>query len=222
MTKKKNGPRKVPAAAKDATALEQADTRVTKAVAPYQESWPVRAVSAIGKLGDQPPMLAISSAVLGAGLVRGDRRMLRAGARMIAAHVIATATKNYIKHRVDRTRPHVLVEEGRYKMEPGRNQAKEETSFPSGHTAGAVAVARAFARIYPEHRRAAYAAAGVIALAQIPRCAHYPSDVAAGTAVGLAAEGLVELAAGPGKTRENGHFAGGERSVPHVVPEPGL
>lgn len=222
MTDKKNGPRKVPAAAKNATALEQADTTVTKAVAPYQESWPVRALSAIGSLGDQPPMLAISSAVLGAGLVRGDRRMLQAGARMIAAHVIATATKNYIKHRVDRTRPHVLVEEGRYKMEPGHNRAKEETSFPSGHTAGAVAVARAFARDYPEHRRAAYAAAGVIALAQIPRCAHYPSDVAAGTAVGLAAEGLVQLATGRVETQQNGHFAGDERGAPEAVPEPGL
>lgn len=222
MTDRKDGPPKVPAAAKNATALEQADTTVTKAVAPYQESWPVRALSMIGKLGDQPPMLTLSSAVLGAGLVRGDRRMLRAGARMIAAHAIATATKNFIKHRVDRTRPHVLVEEGRYKMEPGRNRAKEETSFPSGHTAGAVAVARAFARDYPEHRRAAYAAAGMIALAQIPRCAHYPSDVAAGTAVALAAEGLVQLATGRTGTGENRHFRGVERAAPQAVPEPGL
>jgi membrane-associated phospholipid phosphatase len=222
MTDKKDGPRKVPAAAKNTTALEKGDTRVTKAVAPYRESWPVRALTAVGKLGDQPPMLAISSAVLGAGLVRGDRRMLRAGARMVAAHVIATAAKNFVKHRVDRTRPHVLVEEGRYKMEPGRNEAKEETSFPSGHTAGAVAVARAFARDYPEHSRAAYAAAGAIALAQIPRCAHYPSDVAAGAAIGLAAEGLVELAAGRAETAETVVAPGDGRAAPQTVPEPGL
>lgn len=222
MTKKKDGPRKVPAAAKNATALEQADTSVTKAVAPYQESWPVRALTAIGQLGDQPPLLALSAAVCGAGLVRGDRRMVRAGARMIAAHVIATATKNYVKHRVDRTRPHVLVEEGRYKMEPGRNRAKEETSFPSGHTAGAVAVAQAFARDYPEHRRAAYAAAGAIALAQIPRCAHYPSDVVAGTAIGLTADALVRLATGEAETEENSNFPGDVRHPPQAVPEPGL
>ncbi|MDB5697624.1 MAG: phosphatase family protein [Alphaproteobacteria bacterium] len=221
MTRKKDGPRKVPAAARNATALEQADTKATRAVAPYQQSWPVRALSAFSKLGDQPPMLAISSAVLGAGLVRGDRRMTRAGARMVVAHVIATAAKNFIKHRIDRTRPHLLVDEGRYKMEAGRHEAKEETSFPSGHTAGAVAVARAFARDYPEHRGAAYAAAGVIALAQIPRCTHYPSDVAAGTAVGLAAEGLVKLVAGATE-RKDDRTAAAEHAARQAVAEPGL
>ena len=39
------------------------------------------------------------------GLVRRDGRMARAGARMIAAHLLATAAKNFVKHRVDRTRP---------------------------------------------------------------------------------------------------------------------
>ena len=76
-------------------------------------------------------------------------------------------------------------------MKPGRKRSKEETSFPSGHSAGAIAVARAFAREYPEYRAPALGAAGLIALAQIPRCAHYPSDVGAGLAVGVAAEAAV-------------------------------
>ena len=75
----------------------------------------------------------------------------------------------------------------------GRNTSKEETSFPSGHSAGAAAVARAFARDYPEHAAPAYAAAGALALAQIPRCAHYPTDVGAGLALGLAAEAVVDI-----------------------------
>jgi undecaprenyl-diphosphatase len=109
---------------------------------------------------------------------------------MIAAHLVATAAKNLIKRRIDRTRPHLLVDEGRYGMQPGTRKAKEVTSFPSGHSAGAAAVAAAFAREYPEYRLPAYAAAGTIALAQIPRCAHYPTDVAAGIAIGALSAAL--------------------------------
>ena len=81
-----------------------------------------------------------------------------------------------------------------HKMRPGDNEAKEETSFPSGHSAGAASAARAFVREFPEHKAAAYAVAGGVALAQIPRCAHYPTDVGAGIAIGLASEALVDAA----------------------------
>jgi membrane-associated phospholipid phosphatase len=127
------------------------------------------------------------------GLARRDRRMAGAGARMIAAHLLATAAKNFIKHRVDRTRPRSATGKDGHKPKPGRSTAKEETSFPSGHSAGAIAVASAYAREYPEHQAAALAGAGVVALAQIPRSAHYPTDVGAGVAIGLAAEKAVDL-----------------------------
>jgi membrane-associated phospholipid phosphatase len=44
------------------------------------------------------------------------------------------------------------------------------------------------ARRYPSAAVPAYIAAAGIAAAQVPRCAHYPSDIAAGVLVGLAAE----------------------------------
>ena len=65
------------------------------------------------------------------------------------------------------------------------------TGFPSGHTAGTFAVARALGRAYPEHGAKAVAAAGLIALAQVVGRKHYFTDVVAGLAVGLAAEALV-------------------------------
>lgn len=173
------------------TAVEKADVKVAKAFVPYQDHPLVKGVSAVASIGDQPPMQALSWAVLAAGLIGRNPRLARAGGRMIFAHMLATSAKSVIKHRVDRTRPHVL-EKRKYKMEKGNGKAKEVSSFPSGHTAGAVAVARAFAREYPEHEKAALGAAGLIALAQIPRCAHYPTDVGAGIAIGLAGEAATD------------------------------
>jgi len=172
--------------------LMDADKAAVDAAEPYRKSAAVRAVSWASELGDQPQMLALSAGLLALGLVRRDGRMARAGARMIAAHLLATKAKSLIKHRIDRTRPRSTGNGKDHKPRPGRNRAKEETSFPSGHSAGAAAVARAFARDYPEHGGAALAAAGFIALAQIPRRAHYPTDVAAGVAIGLAAEKAVD------------------------------
>lgn len=172
-------------------ALMAADKAAHDALKPYRRSAAVRALTLAAKTGDQPPLLALSGGMLALGLIRRDGRMAGAGARMIAAHLLATAAKNFVKHRIDRTRPRSADGPQSHKPKPGRSRAKEKTSFPSGHSAGAIAVARAFARDYPEHGAPALAAGLAVALAQIPRAAHYPSDVAAGLAIGLAAEAAV-------------------------------
>lgn len=174
-----------------AATLIRADVAAREAVKPYRRTAAVAALAQVSELGDQPQMLGISGAVLALGLFRSDPRMVRAGARMIAAHLLATGLKTVVKHRVDRTRPRNAASGGGPRPKPGQSKAKEKSSFPSGHSAGAIAVARAFAREYPEHRLPALGAATLIALAQIPRRAHYPTDVAAGLAIGLAAEGAV-------------------------------
>ena len=182
------------AVAEAADAVQEVDAALTDAALPYRKTAPVRIISWLSELGDQPQMRALCGGVILAGLVRRDARMTRAGIRMIVAHTVATAAKNFVKRRVDRTRPRSLPEAddaGAHKIKAGRNTEKEETSFPSGHSAGAAAVARAFTRDYPELSTAAYAGAGLIAVAQIPRCAHYPTDVGSGIAVGLAAEAFV-------------------------------
>ena len=164
------------------------DEAARDAAGPWRDSLPVRALSFYSKLGDQPPMLTISGLTLAAGLVARDGRLARTGARMILSHLLATAAKNFIKHRVDRRRPRA----GRgHRPRRGRDRSKAMTSFPSGHSAGAFAVANAFARDYPGVGAAAQAGAALIALAQVPRFAHYPTDVAAGSAIGIASEALV-------------------------------
>jgi membrane-associated phospholipid phosphatase len=184
----------VPDAVTDASAIEQADVEVAKAVAPYRNSRTVRALGQLSELADQPPLIAICSATLAWGLLSGNRRLARAGARMLAAELAATAIKSVVKRSVDRTRPKLLVEEGRYELSAGTASEGPINSFPSGHTAGAVTVARAFARDYPEHTTAAYAIAAAAAAIQVPRCTHYPTDIAAGTVVGWVAEIAVSAA----------------------------
>jgi membrane-associated phospholipid phosphatase len=177
------------------SALLDVDRKAHEAVLPYQDAPSVKALSWLSELGDQPQMLTLSGGVLAWGVVSRDRHFVRAGARMVASHLLATWLKNLIKHRVDRTRPFAARTHQDRKPKRGKDQSKEETSFPSGHSAGALAVAQAFARELPEHRGKALAGAGLIAIAQVPRCAHYPTDVGAGLAIGWASELAVDGAA---------------------------
>lgn len=129
--------------------------------------------------------------VLCAGLLSGDRRLARAGVRMLAADALAGFTTNWVKRRIERTRPMLMIRDGEYQMGFGRSPEHERRSFPSGHSACAVAVGRAFTREYPEYSGLPELAAALIALSQIPRGKHYPTDVGAGSALGILSEWLL-------------------------------
>jgi undecaprenyl-diphosphatase len=176
-----------------ADTLLDLDARARESVIPHQKDAPVKALSWYSEIGDQPQLRTLSAGLLLSGAIARNPRMIRAGVRMLLAHELATFTKNFVKKRVNRTRPRTAQDEEDQKVELGRSTEKEETSFPSGHSAGATAVAAAFSREYPEYAIPALAAAGAAALAQIPRCAHYPTDVGAGIAIGAAAEACVNL-----------------------------
>ncbi|HEX8572838.1 MAG TPA: phosphatase PAP2 family protein [Allosphingosinicella sp.] len=182
------------AESKATRAVLAADAAAAEAALPYQGSPAMEALGHFASLGDQPQLRTLCAATIAAGLAGGNRRLARAGLRMLAAHTLATFAKDFVKLRVDRTRPRSKGGDGKdHVPRPGRRTAKEETSFPSGHSAGAAAVARAFARDYPEYAVPAYAAGAALALAQIPRCAHYPTDVGGGLAIGAAAEAAVDI-----------------------------
>jgi membrane-associated phospholipid phosphatase len=114
---------------------------------------------------------------------------------MLGSLVLATWIKTGLKRLVARTRPNVLLDEGQYELEPFGPDEGSWHSFPSGHTAGSVAAARAVGRAYPQARTAAYAGAAAVALVQIPRGAHYPADVVVGAVVGIIAEATINGAA---------------------------
>lgn len=164
------------------------DHETGKLFKPYKDLANSKPVHAVSKLGDQPELRTISGAVIAAGIFLDDDRLVRTGARMIIAHETATAVKDALKVKIDRKRPRSASQRSDAKPRKGRHKAKELSSFPSGHSAGAIAAARAFSREFPEYRVAALAGAILIAALQVPRSAHYPSDVVAGLVIGLAAE----------------------------------
>jgi len=188
---------------------EEADIALAARLASRRNHPVVRGLGAMSELGDQSPLLVLSGLVLAYGVLAGDRRAAGAGARMLGSLILATGIKTGLKNLVARTRPNVLLDEGHYAVEPFGPDQGPWHSFPSGHTAGSVAVARALGRVYPAARSPAYLGAAAVALIQIPRGAHSPADVIAGTLVGLAAETAIDRAAE--------HLFGDEPSKPPTM-----
>jgi hypothetical protein len=67
-----------------ANALEEADQAVAEAVLPIRQNPAVRMIGALSEIGDQPEMRTLSAGLIGAGLLLGNPRLSRAGARMLA------------------------------------------------------------------------------------------------------------------------------------------
>jgi membrane-associated phospholipid phosphatase len=172
--------------------LIEIDDRARSLFEPYTDTVAMRALDLFSKLGDQPELRLIAGGLLVIGTIASNDRLVRAGARMLVAHEAATIVKDVVKNNIDRTRPRSAGSAKRPKK--GGHTAKEKTSFPSGHSAGAIAAARAFSREFPEHGTAAIGGAALIAASQVPRCAHYPTDVAAGLLVGLVIEEVTNAA----------------------------
>lgn len=178
-------------AAEDCGPITRADLKIVNAVEPIAESLPVKAIGKASELADQPPMIAASIATMLAGLGIRNAKLARTGLRMLASHALATGFKTLVKDRIDRPRPSKVAKEGEHEVEEGKSKEGEDRSLPSGHSAGATAVARAIVHEYPGAAPVAYTASGLAMLVQIPRKAHFPSDILVGFAMGLAAEAIV-------------------------------
>lgn len=174
-----------------ASPLEQADAAVADVLVPFARQGFVRAIGAASDLSDQEPIYAAAGATVAVGLAMRDERTIRAGTRLLAAHLLATALRGIVKQMVDRTRPIVAAENGEYELTEGERFESDYNSFPSGHTAGAVAAARALGRHYPGSYHAWLALAAAAAATQVLRSKHYVTDVVAGAAIGLIAEEAV-------------------------------
>lgn len=152
-------------------ALDLAVYRRVRSLARTPES--VRWVRRYSRLGEHGAMwLAVGAA--GVGTDHGRRvRWLRATGCVGAAYLLSTS----IKLAVGRRRP--LVEDLPHLM-----VTPTGLSFPSSHSTSSFCAAQAFAGLLP--RGPLYGAATAMAVSRLYLGVHYPSDVAAGAALGTA------------------------------------
>jgi len=185
---------------KKAKRAAEAEHKATREAAKLRNNPIVAAVGAASEVADQPPLVALGLGTLALGALLRRPALARSGARMLAAHAIATGVKTLLKRGVDRTRPARALKDGRHRLTKGRGGGDTDfNSFPSGHTAGAVTVAEAVARDNPRAATPARLAAGAIGAMQLPRGAHYLSDVAVGAAIGWLSERIASAALAAGE-----------------------
>lgn len=173
---------------KAARKAARADRKVTHRAATQRDHPVVRALGMLSEAADQPPLLLLGMGTIVLGAVLRQPVMLRTGIRMFASEAVATGLKSIVKRSIDRTRPEKAMRTGRHRFRPGHSEDHDESSFPSGHTAGSVAVAGALMQDLPAAAIPAYAAAGSVAAVQLPRGKHYLLDTLAGAAIGVIAE----------------------------------
>lgn len=166
----------------------EADLRSTHRAAAHADGPLVRAAGKATELADQPPLIALSVGTILVGMVARQPVVLRSGIRMLASHLVATGVKTVLKSAIDRTRPSRALEEGHSLSKGDGADDPSLNSFPSGHTAGAVAVAQAVAAEAPLAAAPLHLAAIGVGVLQPSRGQHYVSDVIAGAAIGWLAE----------------------------------
>jgi membrane-associated phospholipid phosphatase len=176
--------------------IEHADVALSVEAARLRGHPATRVMGALSELADQPPTFTLTALAALAGLALGRPRLARGALRGFAAAAVATAAKSAIKATVVRTRPYVLLDEGRYEtgLSGEGTDGGPWHSFPSGHTANAVAVACAASRVAPEQAAPLALAALAVGVVQVPRGAHHALDVVAGALVGWASEAAVNAA----------------------------
>jgi membrane-associated phospholipid phosphatase len=134
-----------------------------------------RAMQALGMAGEWgAAWVAIG---LAGALLGGERR-----GRWLRTVPVAPAAVglNYaVKIAVRRDRP-------RLRRLPPLASAPSELSFPSAHATASLAAATAMGRVSPRARVPLYALAGAMCLTRPYLGMHYPSDVLAGAALGVA------------------------------------
>lgn len=182
---------KVRAVKKTAGKIARADRNATHRVAKARNNPIMKVVGFLSEAGDQPPLIAASLGTLAIGLAAGRPDIARGGARMLLSHLLATGAKLAVKRQFDRTRPSRALDGAGHHFTRGDEGGHADKSFPSGHTAGAVAVALAAAHDIDGAAAPAALTAGAIAAAQAPTGHHYFSDVLAGAAIGWASEAIV-------------------------------
>ncbi|MFH8606227.1 phosphatase PAP2 family protein [Streptomyces sp. NPDC018029] len=156
----------------------QVDRHLTKRIAAGAPPGLHRALSAVEEMAESTKLWWGAAAVMAC---TGGRRGRTAAVAGLASMAVAQLVSNGVgKQLVDRPRPpkewipHDDVED-----------RSESSSFPSGHTAAAVAFTAAVIPSWPLAGGLCAVPAAMVAVERVQSGAHYPTDVAAGATIGL-------------------------------------
>lgn len=169
------------------TALREGDQRLTRWMAAWESDWARRCLPPVEEAAEHTKLWWGAAVVMAAGGGWRGRKAAVAGLTSMAAAELVS--NGVVKQLVERRRPpkewipHDDVED-----------RPDSSSFPSGHTAAAVAFTAAVALSWPWIGAACAIPAVLVAVERVHSGAHYPSDVAAGAAIGLTAAALVRAA----------------------------
>ncbi|MEU9033497.1 phosphatase PAP2 family protein [Streptomyces sp. NPDC048352] len=167
--------------------LRGGDHRLTRRVATWDLPGVRRFLPAVEEAAEHTKLWWAAAVVMAAG---GGWRGRKAAAAGIAGMAIAEVLSNGVaKQLVKRPRP-----PAEWFPDDDVQDRPDSSSFPSGHTAAAVAFTAAVASCWPWAGAVCAVPAALVAVERVHRGAHYPSDVAAGAAIGGAAGAVVRMA----------------------------
>ncbi len=164
--------------------LDRVDRGLYRAVARARTP---RLDSAMRRLSHAANYSRLSLAAAGLLALSGSRGRRAACAGLPALALAATLANVALKPLGRRRRPDRVgarVPFARHVRMPA------STSFPSGHTAAAVAFAAGAGRVLPPVRIPLYALAGAVGYSRVHTGVHYPGDVLGGAALGVLAAKL--------------------------------
>ncbi|UUU28261.1 phosphatase PAP2 family protein [Streptomyces sp. DSM 40750] len=170
-----------------ASALRERDRRLARRLIAWGPPWLRRIGRAVEEAAEHTKLWW---AAAGTMAVAGGRRGRRAAAAGVAAMAAAEVLSNGVVKRLYQRRrpPREWVPPEDLPDRP------DSSSFPSGHTAAAVAFSGAVAPAWPAVGAVCGAAGVLVGAQRLHSGAHYPADVAVGGAIGLAGVALVRAA----------------------------
>jgi membrane-associated phospholipid phosphatase len=169
--------------------IDRADRALTEPFRRLANKPLEQALNIITRAGDEHVVLPCAFALWIAGHLKGTAQQKSQVNHLLLSLLAGAGIDHVSKICCRRKRPYREVDHRKSKGIP--RSAGPYDAFVSGHAVLLGAAASALARIYPEQAVYIWSTAALLATTRIALLAHWPSDVIAGFASGVAAENLM-------------------------------
>lgn len=166
--------------------LHEGDHRLTRWVASWRSDCARRVLPAVEETAEHTKLWWGAAVALSAAGWRGRRAAIAGLASMAVAELASNCVLKPVWNRRRPPKEWISHEEV--------DDRPDSSSFPSGHTAAGVGFSAAVAAVWPCAGAVCAVPAVAVATERVHTGAHYPSDVAAGAAIGITAAALVRRA----------------------------